>query len=655
MKPTRAPRAARQPGGPRRIEPGDRPKVIPGLDGLRALAILAVLVYHLRPATLTGGFIGVDIFFVVSGFLITTLLLREVAAKGAIDLKGFWLRRARRLIPALVTCVVVSVTAAFFVGGDLLVGIGRQTLGALTFSNNWVEIGAGSSYFARTSPQLFVNFWSLAVEEQFYLFWPIIVAILLAATKTVRTRVRIVGAIGIASAAWMAFNVAPGADATRAYYGTDTHLFGLMFGAALAFMWSRYSILDSQLWHRWRIPASLLATTVLAVLLGVVTEDNVWTFRGGLVLASFATTIIIAAVISGRHPFLPVMESAPVKWIGARSYGIYLWHWPVILILAAMTPSVVPDSIASWVMRAIACALTLAIAATSYRYIETPIRRHGFRVCTHRALAAVRSAQRWQPRAIAATAAACLAVMPVAIATAPEKSETQLQIEAGEKLLADKAKQDEQPAEAAPTESTPAPVTVPEKASGDGVHDDGAGNGDTAKAADTLDASVPTGKEISAFGDSLLVTTIHAMEDRFPGIAVDAKSSRQWPAGLQQIRQALDAGTVRRGVVIALGTNAGLPDPSMLRDALDALGTDRLVVVVNIYGKSTWVDSVNADIAAIANEYANVIVADWHGAISDNRGLLQADGVHPGIKGAHLYADTVKAAFEQLSATLTSS
>ena len=144
-----------------------RPRRIRGLDGLRALAVLAVLIFHLRPASLPGGFIGVDIFFVVSGFLITSLLIRERASTGSIDFAGFWLRRARRLLPAVFLTVIVSVTGGLLLGNDLLVGILRQTVGALTFSTNWVEIAAGSSYFAGTSPQLFAHFWSLAVEEQF--------------------------------------------------------------------------------------------------------------------------------------------------------------------------------------------------------------------------------------------------------------------------------------------------------------------------------------------------------------------------------------------------------------------------------------------------------------------------------------------------------
>ncbi len=219
-----------RPTGPR---PGER---IAGLDGLRALAIVGVLVYHLDAAWLPGGFLGVDVFFVVSGFLITTLLVREHRRTGRVALSQFWVRRARRLLPALVLCVVTSVLIARIVSADLLVEVGRQMFGALTFSTNWLEITAGSSYFDQTAPQLFMNFWSLAVEEQFYIVWPLVTIGLLALSSRVRVGAAL--SIGFVSALLMALLYVPETDATRVYYGTDTHLVGLMVGAGLAFAWA---------------------------------------------------------------------------------------------------------------------------------------------------------------------------------------------------------------------------------------------------------------------------------------------------------------------------------------------------------------------------------------------------------------------------------
>lgn len=174
-----------------------------GLDGLRAIAVGAVILYHLGPGIIPGGYLGVDVFFVISGFLITGLLIREKDSSGRIRIGGFWMRRARRLLPALVLVVVVSASAALVVGGNPLVHLGRQVLGAATFSSNWLSIAAAQSYFDETTPELFRNLWSLGVEEQFYLAWPFVILLVLA-VRLRQARVFIVLAIAAGSAMAMA-------------------------------------------------------------------------------------------------------------------------------------------------------------------------------------------------------------------------------------------------------------------------------------------------------------------------------------------------------------------------------------------------------------------------------------------------------------------
>ncbi|GAA4417467.1 acyltransferase family protein [Georgenia halophila] len=603
------------------MSPKARGGRIEGLDGLRAIAVVAVLVFHLRPESLPGGFLGVDVFFVVSGFLITTLLLREMAG-GRINLAGFWLRRARRLLPALLAVVLVCVPAAWAVSSDLLVGIARQSVGALTFSTNWLEISAGSSYFDTTAPQVFAHFWSLAVEEQFYLLWPLLLVVIMSATAAARTRVRIALVAAGLSAALMALQLTPGEDATRVYYGTDTHAFSLLVGVALAFWWSQpEGFLSSDAWRHWQQRAALGALGGLAVLMLTLRESTAFTFRGGILLAALLSAVLIAALLGRPTLFQRVMRAPAVEWVGQRSYGIYLWHWPVIVILTLLVPTA-HDSAERWAILCVALLLTLALSAASYRWLETPVRNLGFSEAIRRfrrSLVTAVPARRVAARATAGTTAMLVILAGVAIAAAPDRTSTQAQIEATEaRLAADAATAD------VVTEADP-----------------------------ELDASMPTGEEITAFGDSLVVTSADGLEHHLPGILLDARSNRKWVDAPAVVQDALDQGTVRRAVVLHFGTNAGVDDPDLVRGVLDDLGAGRMIVVLNIYGSSHWVPGSNAALADIVADYPNAIIGDWNTAAAEHTTLLQADQIHPDIEGAHLYANVVKDAFRSLSERLT--
>lgn len=225
--------------------------VLRGLDGIRALAVLLVVVYHFWPQHLPGGMIGVDIFFVISGYLITALLLREGAYTGKMDIVSFWVRRLRRLVPAFASLSLVVGALALLVGGDAQVGLGRQILGAFTYSSNWLLIGAGNDYFAQTSPELMTNFWSLAVEEQFYFFWPVIMVFVFMFTAKWWQRALVPAVLGLLSLLTALLLTFVGASTTRLYYGTDTHLYGLMLGVLLAMLipWSMYPPTDPRLFE----------------------------------------------------------------------------------------------------------------------------------------------------------------------------------------------------------------------------------------------------------------------------------------------------------------------------------------------------------------------------------------------------------------------
>ncbi len=619
-----------------------------GLDGLRALAIAAVVAYHLDPTWLPGGFLGVDVFFVVSGFLITTLLQREAATRGSVDLRRFWARRARRLVPAIVVCVTASVLVARVVHHDLLVHAGRQVVGALTFSTNWVEIAAGSSYFDQTSPQLFMNFWSLAVEEQFYLAWPLIVAALVASGIALRTRLGIALGAAALSTLLMAIRFSPGEDATRVYYGTDTHLVGLMLGAALAFAWaSRHRAwLGQQPWLRWRRRATGAALLGLAGLMWTLTETSTLTFRGGIALASLATVVLVAALLprADGEPsrWRAVMATPLLGWVGRRSYGIYLWHWPVIVIVGQDVRTA-PGSPGHLMSRAWCVLVTLALADLSYRFVEAPVRVWGFRGVARMARRALASPFTRVPRIVAGTAAAGLAVASILVLTAPRQSDTERLLDANSRYAGGSPAARPAGGAAGPALQAPAagPAgTAPEAATHPGGPVPGASAGDSAAWA------MPGGTEMDGFGDSMMVASVHALDYYFPGIRMDAKSNRRWSDGLAAVTaRGPDA---RRAVVLAFGTNAGV-DEQALGQVLDAVGPSRMVVIVNIYGHASWIDGANTTLARAAAARPNVVVADWNGAIRAQPGLLQSDGIHPSITGAHLFSKTVRAALAQLS------
>lgn len=600
---------------------------IAGLDGIRAVAVVAVIAYHLWPQRLPGGFLGVDVFFVISGFLITTLLLRERSRNGTIDYGAFWLRRARRLLPALFSVVAVSVIAAALVNRDLLVGIDRQVLGAFTFSTNWLEIQAGTDYFNTASPTIFVTFWTLAVEEQFYLFWPLALTAILAAVHTPRPRVRVALAIGALSTALMAVRFDPGSNPTRLYYGTDTHLMGMMIGAALALAYNgNVGVLGKRRWLVLRRWPGFVALAGLAGMFWQVESTSAFTYRGGFVLASLLASVAVACLPGPPTTFTRLQQVRPLPWIGTRSYGLYLWHWPVILIVADIAPASAPGAEPTAMVVIVSLALTGLLTEASYRWIEMPVRRDGFKEAF--------GELRLRPAALVPVLA-IVAVVAAITVTAPDKSEAQLAVEQGEQEI---AAQNAAAQEAAANGGTTQPVPTVDPS---GIQEP----------AWPEDQPTPPGDLISGFGDSVMSGAAPAVYDRFPGVVLDATPNRQWRDAPAVVQAGLDAGTVRPAVVLNFGTNAGLEsDESVdaLITVLDALGPSRRIVLINTVGVSSWVPATNQKMAEISADRPNTIVMDWNARITAEPDLLHTDRTHPNMEGIVVYADMVADAFARL-------
>lgn len=600
---------------------------LPGLDGLRALAIVLVLAYHLFPGLAPGGFLGVDIFLVVSGYLITALLVHEHRTRGSIRLGAFWARRARRLLPALALVVAAVTLVASAMGGDVLVGIGWQLLGVATFSYNWWSIAQGASYLDQTSPELFRHAWSLAVEEQFYLLWPLaLLALLLIPLRAVRIGLPLVFAAGSA----LALAVLAGdpaldpAAASAAYLSTLTHGFGLLLGAALAIALDPLRPATAAP-HRLSPAAlgriadggALLATGGLIALALVLSIDQAAAYRGGLVAAVLLTGALIVGMRSPHGRAAGIADAGLPRWVGERSYGLYLWHWPVVVLLGAAFPAIDRGGLAAWWLGLGALAISVVLAAVSYRFVEQPIRHQGWGVLIGRGAAGRRS--RWATVATASvTALALLAGVSLAVVRAPQQSEAAALIAAGQAALD------------APRPAVPLRLPMDERGP------DGPGT-----------TPLPSGDQIVAVGDSVMLASAPQLQTQFPGIAIDAAVSRQMWQATDIVAALASSGGLRDYLVLGLGTNGSI-DPQTLHDVRSLIGPDRSLILVNPQAPRPWIPVVSEHLTAFAADYRNVVLADWRGAIAPQLDVLARDQVHPGPTGARIYTGTIADALQYL-------
>jgi peptidoglycan/LPS O-acetylase OafA/YrhL/lysophospholipase L1-like esterase len=390
---------------PEPVRAGQR--YLPGLDGLRALAVIAVIAFHEQLGWAPGGLLGVGVFFTLSGYLITDLLLAQWAATGRLALADFWLRRARRLLPALFVMLIVVSAWVTVADRAQLARLRGAVTAAATYSSNWYLIIENQSYFARFAPPAPLDhLWSLAVEEQFYLIWPwLLLAGLFCLRRLRKGRPAAAAWLAVPTLALAAGSVAamlalyhPGLDPTRVYEGTDTRAAGVLIGAALAMVWpSRSAAADGRA-RTWLDVGGFAGLAVIAVLIWRTGQYSAFLYRGGLIVLSVATAAVIAAAATPGARTGRVLGWAPLRWLGVRSYGIYLWHFPVIVLTTAAYAT------EDLTRAAVQTAATITIAALSWRYIEQPIRRDGLAEYWRR-LGGYRLTRTARPTALAVLAA----------------------------------------------------------------------------------------------------------------------------------------------------------------------------------------------------------------------------------------------------------
>ncbi|QIL46623.1 acyltransferase [Vagococcus coleopterorum] len=573
-------------------KPSNHTNYLPSIDGLRALAIIFVLIYHFKIPFFTGGFIGVDIFFVLSGYLITSKLLSEWRSHQKIDLKRFWVKRVRRLIPAVAVLLAVVLLVCFFLYPKVFEKSWLDGVASFFYVSNWWYIFNDVPYFQTFGiPSPFKHLWSLAIEEQFYLIWPIAFATLLKWLKKRQHVLKAVLVSGLLSIGlmWVLYNPE---SIDRVYYGTDTRLFTLAFGCSLAFIWPFYLLEDNFNTKEKRIIDSVGVVSLLGLitLAFVLSEYKKVLYPGGFVLVGLLATLLLATIVHPSSRLGKVFSHPWLIWLGKRSYSIYLWHYPILVLT---TPVKTIGTLYPLLML-LQLALIILAADMSYRFIELPFIRHGFRGT----IKLLKS----NLKRIALTILKY--ILPTLILSTSLFVYSDF-LSKG-KFFFEKTKETTTVTETTETETKPA------------------------KKEDIT--------KVLALGDSVLLGAKEDLEEKVPGIVVDGVVGRQLVQASDLIKEKYSNYNDKESVVfIELGSNSTFEKSDL--NALLKLLNKAHVYIVNTRVPRDWEKEVNKMLEEASQSHSNVQLIDWYSVAKSHPEILGDDGIHLTDEGIPTYAD----------------
>jgi peptidoglycan/LPS O-acetylase OafA/YrhL len=562
---------------------------IPAIDGLRAIAVMAVLFYHLGFNWIPGGFLGVDLFFVISGYVITRLLLDSIERSGGLDLRAFYLARLRRLLPALVFMLITTAIAVGIWAPDTIKRFLIDTPFALTGSMNWWLVGRHLDYFeAIGRPSLLQHTWSLAVEAQFYLVWPLILLLVLRFFG--KNRLSIVSLIiaGISGITLMLVSFSLDASSAQSvshvYFGTDTHSIGLFLGAALAVSWvpQNFKTDVSKKAQDFIDGIGVFGFIGILATFLLIDESNPSLYKIAFPLAGIFAAAIITSIVHPVSRFAPILQNRVLLWIGERSYAIYLWHW----VIFQVTRPTVDLAGASWAMYSLRILIVFALADISLRFVELPVRRgvlnywlKGLKYRTE----VEKKRQKIKVIAVISTLVLALTII------------SGRAISIGNQ---------EQAALVAEIESDDSVIT----SSKDGIW---------------------------LTGDSVILGIKSALSESYPVGLVNARVGRQAPELLAEINR--DISEAPTGpVVLNMGNNNALTEDQVVR-VLEALQDQSKVILVNTAVPRPWRVQNNDLISQVSARFSNVTVIDWARISEGHPEYFAPDGVHLVPTGVAIY------------------
>jgi peptidoglycan/LPS O-acetylase OafA/YrhL/lysophospholipase L1-like esterase len=608
-------------------------RYIPGLDGLRALAVLSVIGYHLNLPYFSGGFLGVTVFFVLSGFLITSLLTWEWDQTQNINIKHFWIRRAKRLLPAMFLLLIVLNMVVPLLKPELIANLRNDTIAAFFYYSNWHLIFQKISYFESfNNPSLLTHFWSLAIEEQFYIFWAVLVLLSFKWIKNRKLFFFLLVMTSLLSALLMYLIYEPFFDPSRVYYGTDTRLFSLLIGASAAILVPNKPQPKRYNKKKWRFEVMGLVGISSFIAMTIFTNQyNSFNYQGGMFLLSVTTVLLVLSLAKSSTIVSKwMLEWKFLNWIGVRSYGIYLWHYPIIILVR----SNVDTNGLNLLEILVILTLSFLLAALSYTFIEIPIRRgrvqfkvkNSVLITVTLLLLIVFTNSNWINNIMVGASEREEVLSPVEEVISP--------IPVYGNRKDEGIRQAPKPVNKPIKQSKP-PIVKPKP-------------NPPVKENNTAPPSekppIITGK-MTAIGDSVLINPAPYLKKSYPNIHINAKVSRQMRdanAIINQLKNSNQLGTI---VIIALGTNGPFPEKT-LTDLIDNIGHDKKILFVNTRVPRPWESDVNKMLENVSKKYTHITLVDWYSTSSNHNEYFVKDGVHLKPDGAKAYALMIEKAIK---------
>ncbi|ENR4625372.1 acetyltransferase [Staphylococcus pseudintermedius] len=592
------------------------PRYMPGLDGVRAVAVIAIIIYHLNPQWLSGGFLGVDTFFVISGYLITSLLLTEYHNTGKIELMSFWLRRVKRLIPAVLFLVMGVIVLSLIFMPTEIQKVRADSIAAIFYVSNWWYIMQNVDYFEQFAVQPLKHLWSLAIEEQFYLVFPIVLLSLLSFIRRLKSiRIIFLILLVISMIAMMVLYV-PNENVARVYFGTDTRIQTLLMGVLLALVWPPFQ-LKAKVNRQMRTmidTAGVVGLAILFICFKFVSETNSILYYGGFFLISTVTLLVIASSVHPSGYFAKFLGNKVFTFIGSRSYSLYLWHYPIIVLIHhQFVQGQIPP-----LVYVVEILLMVLMAEFSYKFIEQPFRKEGFNIFAFNHLKNWRSQKVLRTWLVIILLIPTLLVMVGGFNRSAQKNSTrvtEVNTEEIDKLI---------------TQPLPLPQL---KIDGFVV------KGNKQKYASWKPLLI---------GDSVMVDIGDDFRSFVPKADINGKVGRQLVEATSLAKRQYQSYRDKNDIVVLeLGTNGDFTE-EQLNSLLEQFG-EADIYLVNTRVPRSYESHVNQVLAKAAKKRANVTLVDWYSRSENHTEYFAPDGIHLQPPGVRALTNSIIQAIEKIT------